>query len=95
MRNPYMCYSQLLSPGASFCCVFSIFGIAFLSIIASMLQHNSPYLKTGADITNKPNLVKGVLGAIIMYVVCLGISSYLLLVNARGVAVVESPRLDD
>jgi hypothetical protein len=60
-----------------------------------MLHHNSPYLKTSGDVTNKPNLVKGVLGAIIMYVVCLGVSSYLLFTNSRSIAVVENPRLDD
>ena len=82
--------------GASFCCVFSLFGIVFLSIIAVLLHQNSKYLKlTGESNSRKPELVNGVLGAIIMYVVCLAVSFYFLISSPRRVEVVRSPRLDD
>ena len=82
--------------GASFCSVFSIFGIVFLSIIATLLHNNSIYLKASVKTgQSKSDLVQGVIGAIIMYVVCLGVSIYFLFTGSRTVTVVENPRLDD
>jgi heme/copper-type cytochrome/quinol oxidase subunit 2 len=76
--------------------VFSIFGIIFLSIVAMLLQQNSLYLKvSAANNDKKQDLVRGVMGAIIMYVICLGVSAYVLFTSSRYTAAVESPRLDD
>lgn len=69
--------------------LLSIAGIIFLSIIMSMLVSDSPYLKVSAEVAHsKPDLARGVLGAIIMYVItaCLTYSptgTGRLLVSAR------------
>lgn len=63
--------------GAKICFLFSFSGIIFLSIIAYLLWTNSLYLKVNKENThNKPKLVEGCVGAILMYVGCLGLSGY-------------------
>ncbi len=59
------------------CFLFSLSGIIFLSVIALLLFHDSPYLIVStANANRKPELADGVMGAIMMYVACLVVSGY-------------------
>jgi hypothetical protein len=60
------------------CFVFSLSGVIFLSIIAYMLHKDSIYIRIdGANGKKKKELVKGVVGAIVMYIICMLLSTYL------------------
>lgn len=70
--------------------------MVFLSVVALLLQHNSVYLKVSAENSlKKQELARGVVGAMIMYIACLGVSGYFLLSGSRKVDVIESPRFED
>ncbi|RYY82170.1 hypothetical protein EON63_13855 [archaeon] len=52
--------------------MFCLFAIVFLSIIAYLLHINSPYLKINSNNPHtKPELVEGLIGAIVLYFLCL------------------------
>lgn len=81
---------------ATCCFVFSLFGVIFLSIMAYLLWIESVYIKVNpANMNKKLDLVRGVIGAIIMYAVCMVVSAYFLISTARSVNLVDSPRLED
>lgn len=76
--------------------MFSLFGVVFLSVIALLLQYNSIYLKVSTENSaKKEELARGVVGAIVMYIACLGVSGYFLLSASRNVDIIESPRFED
>lgn len=76
--------------------MFSLFGVVFLSVVALLLQQNSVYLKVSVEnSTKKQELARGVVGAIIMYIACLGVSGYFILSGSRSVDIIESPRFED
>lgn len=76
--------------------MFSLFGVVFLSVVAVLLRQNSMYLKVSPENTfKKQELARGVVGAIIMYAACLGVSGYFLLSRSRNVDLIESPRFED
>ena len=60
------------------CFFFSVAGVIFLSIIASLLGSNSLYLRVGKDNTNdKTKLAEGVRGAVLMYAGCALVSGWI------------------
>jgi hypothetical protein len=70
-------FLNFVSVGAKICFVFSLVAVIFLSILAFLLGKNSVYLKVGAEYqNNKAELVSGVLGAVFMYLACLGLSAF-------------------
>ncbi len=76
--------------------MFSLFGVIFLSVVALLLHHNSIYLKVSAENSNKKQeLVRGVIGAIVMYSACLVGSGYYVISQSRNIDIIESPRFDD
>jgi uncharacterized membrane protein len=55
--------------------VLSIAGVVYLSTIAYMLRKNSIYIRMADEFNNKkPELVKGVVGAIFIYFLCACVS---------------------
>lgn len=71
--------------GANFCLLFSFSGIIFLTSIAYLLSQNKIYFKISQEnINNRTELVQGVQGAIIMYIITFLISAYLLYKSRRN-----------
>jgi len=64
---------------AKFCFVFSLIGVVFLTVVAVLLGQQSPYFKVSQSLADKKHeLVRGVVGAIIMYSICAVGSGYVL-----------------
>lgn len=64
--------------GIKVCCVFSLSGVVFLSIIGAMLLSNTIYLKVNEKNSNrKPALAEGVFGAICIYLAIFGWTLFL------------------
>lgn len=64
--------------GPKCCFTFSLMAIIFLSIVAYLLWVDSLYFKVSKENEHrKPELVNGVLGAVVMYIACLGLSGYM------------------
>eukprot|EP01035_Chromulina_nebulosa_P022211 gene22211-28760_t len=60
------------------CCVFSLSGVVFLSIIGAMLLSNTIYLRVSEKNSNrKPALAEGVFGAICIYLAIFGWTLFL------------------
>lgn len=74
----YCCLSlDRFETGVRTAIVFSLSGIVYLSTIAYMLQHDSLYIKIPDDVKfTKQELAKGVLGAIVLYILCFLISMF-------------------
>ena len=71
--------------GANFCLIFSFSGIIFLASIAYLISQNKIYFKISQEsIDKKEQLIQGVQGAIVMYIITFIISGYLLYKNRRN-----------
>mmetsp|Transcript_3032 Transcript_3032/g.3202 ORF Transcript_3032/g.3202 Transcript_3032/m.3202 type:complete len:144 (+) Transcript_3032:234-665(+) len=68
---------KVKSTAGSICCFFfSLSGVVFLSSIAHILNSNSEFIKVGQENAHhKQKLVPGVIGAIIMYIICMAVSA--------------------
>ena len=62
--------------GAKTCFFFSISGVIFLSSIAIGVQQNLIDIEIGNNERHKGEIIEGIVGAILMYVACLGISAF-------------------
>jgi len=82
---------------ANVCLWFSLSGIIFLSSIALLLSQNSIYFKVNKDnINDKKDLIRGVLGAIIMYTICLFLSLYIICKGkSKTIIITGEPRFND
>lgn len=64
--------------------VFSLFAIIILATFAYLLSINSIYLQVSAENQHrKPELAEGVMGAIVLYTICLVLSSFSLWQRTR------------
>eukprot|EP01031_Cornospumella_fuschlensis_P038834 gene38834-47230_t len=82
---------------ARVCMVFCAFAIVILSIIAYLLHINTPYIKINDDNPHtKPELVEGLIGAIVLYFLCFMASIVAWCRQCRSVAKpIEDARLSD
>lgn len=86
---------MIFALGAQCCFFFSILAILFLSIVGYLLWIDSLYLKVSAENSkNKPDLVNGVIGAIVMYIGCVALSGYMWF-KSPSIDTAELPRFDD